>query len=526
MNQNSGLKPIALICTALMLLLVLGVADAATLTDTSTMTAGVINSTPFKDGFISGSIGSMSPATTSAGFAYSSLVDISQCGPKGGCSWTATFSVTGFKADPGKGWLTSVTANGQVRTGASAGYSYSNGTAGWGWGGAANHFGFTSGKYAVTVVHSGVVGYIDPKFVVVGVTYAPPGPSTNTFVNYIDSTLVGNTTSLSQSFGSSVTNSISLSAGYAVAVSKGSITTTTSTTTGVTTKNSSSVTTSFQVQGGEKTFGTGNYFAPVDHDYDMIWVWLNPALIFTVGPSSVVWNGYGYDTTDQPSPDIVPIALGYLNGHFGSIPTDIQTSFNRAWAASQKWGPGEGPALTSADLAKIAAADPFSVSTYGSTYIGYTPPSPETADHRFTLSACSSNSSFDYLQANPSQAAAINSCTLTYANTSTAAQDITSTYSQSYSVDVSVSATFTATFSADLKTSYTLTWITDAQKSITSTTTSSGALSIQGPACNNVVLDTGPCVPVYDAAGNEPTQFEVYQDNMYGTFMFAPIHFY
>jgi hypothetical protein len=41
-----------------------------------------------------------------------------------------------------------------------------------------------------------------------------------------------------------------------------------------------------------------------------------------------------------------------------------------------------------------------------------------------------------------------------------------------------------------------------------------------------VVLQQGPCVPQYDASGMQPTQFDIYQDNLYGTFMFAPVHYY
>ena len=369
-------------------------------------------------------------------------------------------------------------------------------------------------------------GYVDPKFMVIGVTYAPPGASTNTFVSYASSIFVGNTTSLSQSWSFGITNTVSLSQGYAVAVSKGSVTAETSTTMTQAFKNTSTVTTSFQVQSGEKTFGTGSYFAPVDNDYDIIWVWLNPSLIFTITGTTVVWNGYGYDTADEPSPDIVGIQLGYLNGHFGPIPADIQASLNRTWAANQKWASGQVPALTSADLAHIAAADPFSVSTYGTTYLGYSLPSPETADHRFTLSTCSSESPIYYLQAGPSTTAGIDTCTLNYTSTSTQAQDITNTYTQTFSTDTSLSVTFYGALAYDLKQTQTLTFTTEAQSSLTNTTNSTAALSVQGPPCNNVVAEKGPCVPVYDSTGNQPTQFEVYQDNMYGTFMFAPVHFY
>src|SRR4051794_37111711 len=41
-------------------------------------------------------------------------------------------------------------------------------------------------------------GLINPKYIIVGVTYAPPGPQSN--VSYADSTMVGTTTNLSSSY--------------------------------------------------------------------------------------------------------------------------------------------------------------------------------------------------------------------------------------------------------------------------------------------------------------------------------------
>jgi hypothetical protein len=261
----------------------------------------------------------------------------------------------------------------------------------------------TDGRYYLEATGaSGTVtaeaGYVDPKYLVVGVTYAPPGPSPNTWVEYQNSTFVGTTESLSHSFSSSNTQSVSLTYGSSIpGFGSGTFKDTYSTTNSVTTKATSTVSSSINVQSGEKTFGTGSYFAPVDHDYDLIWVWLNPVAIFSIyaGTPLPVWNGYGYDTTDQNQMDIVPIALGYLNGDFGAIPPDTQTSFNRAWAADQMWPSGQGAALTSADLAQIASADPFSVSTYGPDYISYDPPSPSTSDYRFTVSLCTGSSSFN-----------------------------------------------------------------------------------------------------------------------------------
>ena len=79
------------------------------------------------------------------------------------------------------------------------------------------------------------------------------------------------------------------------------------------------MTTSIQVQNGYQTGGTSSYFAPVNHDDDLIWVWLNPAVLFKVAPGYVAWEGYGYDGTDEAGMDIAPIALGYLNGDFGPM---------------------------------------------------------------------------------------------------------------------------------------------------------------------------------------------------------------
>jgi hypothetical protein len=372
-----------------------------------------------------------------------------------------------------------------------------------------------------------VQGYVNPKYIVVGVTYAPPGPAS--FVQYQKSQFVGTTESLAKSFGSGTTSSVAISypLGQIPLVSNGKITDTYSTTSSQTTTNTSTLTLSFESETGEQTYGTGNAFAPVDNDYDTIWVWLNPVTIFTVAGTSVAWNGYGADSTDENGMDVVGVELGYLNGDFGSMPPDLLTSLNRSWAASQIWPSGQGPALTSSDYAQIASADPFSANTYGPEYIGYVPPSPTTSDNRFTVSVCTSSESINYVQAGPSTTPPPFTCTLTYTNTSIQAQDIQTQSSQTFSVAVAFSGTgFLKNLDADLENSNTLTWSTDEQSSITQTTTSTASLSIQGPACNNVIQGVGPCVPVYDASNNQPVQFDVYQDNMYGTFMFAPIHYY
>lgn len=386
----------------------------------------------------------------------------------------------------------------------------------------------SGGIFAASINLPTYQGYIDPKYVVLGVTYAPPGPSLNTWVDYTNSALVGTTTSIGSSFTSGVSESVSLSYGFKIpSVANGKITTTYATGASQTSSTTSTVTTSVQSSSGMKTSGTFDYYAPVDNDYDIIWVWLNPAVILTLGDGTAVWNGYGYDATDEPGIDYIGIYLGYLDGDFGPMPADITKEIARSWASSQMFDSGQGPGLTSTDLANIMAADPFSSSTYGPDDIGYDPPDTETPDHRFTLTTFNGNATFPYQQAAPSTAANTYTGSLSYTNMSTEAQAISSTTSESYSVDQSFDGTgFFVHFSSDIKNTYSLSWTTIANSSISSSTTSSGTLNVQGPPCNNVTEGEGPCVPVYDVDGNEPTNYAVYQDNLYGTFMFAPIHYY
>ena len=220
------------------------------------------------------------------------------------------------------------------------------------------------------------------------------------------------------------------------------------------------------------------------------------------------------------------IPLGYLNGHFGAMPPSLLALTNRTWANGQMFASGQSAALNSADFAQIAQFDPFNNSGYGSTEIGYNPPA-STPDNRFTLSACNSYNSVFYTQAAPSQTPGTYTCQLSYSNLSTQAQSLTNTTSNEFSIDSSFSGgTWFNKFTLTLKSSYTLTTTTQADSSISTTQASSAQAAITGPACNNQVPYVGPCVPVYDASGTDPVQFNIFQDNMYGTFMFAPVHYY
>ncbi|MGD0832620.1 MAG: hypothetical protein ABR907_16935, partial [Terracidiphilus sp.] len=171
----------------------------------------------------------------------------------------------------------------------------------------------------------------------------------------------------------------------------------------------------------------------------------------------------------------------------------------------------------------IATFDPFANSSYGPNEIGYNPPVPNTADGRFTLTTCNSGNSVPFDQAAPSQLPSTYTCTLNYSSLSTTSQAVTTGSSNTFSLDRSYSGSVWGNqLTLDFKYAYTVATTTEVDSSIAITQASSAVASITGLPCDNTVPNVGPCVPPY----NGPTEFDIYSDNLWGTFMFAPVHYF
>lgn len=369
-------------------------------------------------------------------------------------------------------------------------------------------------------------GYVNPKFIVVGVTYAPPGPSS--FVQYTTSSTVGTTNATTNSFANQIMQTISVTEPL-LGFAGGKITDTSSTTSKQTSMNSQSVTITTQTSEFDKTFGTGNAFSPVDHDYDIIWVWLNPVALFTVYPSlpsSLTWTGYGYDTNDQPALDIFPLFVGNLNCEINSSSPSCATfgPFNsstlqvlaRSWASGEVFPAGQGPALTTADYQSILDADPWGANPNYVVDLASGSPAT-TTDGRFTISGGVDGvpSDFPYVQAGVGSGPPTEGYTNGYTQTTSLGQSDTYSYQVMFGTDVSFTGSgWLSGFSADIKNSNTMTWTSEYQRTITDTNTQTDQLQITGPSCTG-----SPCNPSYSGPG----EFDVYQDNLYGTFMFWPV---
>jgi hypothetical protein len=368
-------------------------------------------------------------------------------------------------------------------------------------------------------------GFVNPKYIVVGVTYAPPGPSS--FVQYTGTTSVGNTTTINSSFSNDVGFSVSVKAGISGWGVGGGVTGTSST--DYTQGSSSSTTTTISklTSLAYKTAGTGNAFSPVDSDYDTIWLWLNPVVLLSYTPATsktvagIVWNGYGYDTNDpsgKDQPDVYPVQVGWLNGHFGNSPS-IDTILARGWVTTYEptmiWAAGTGPGLTTTDITNIIAADPLTNSGY--TELNSFPST--TTDGRFTIEQGPNNPNpIPYEQAGPGNGGGT---TTMYGTTQTDTQSVatgtSSTFKQAFGLQEVFSGTpFGIGLTVTLNQTDTLIWTNSWLNTLTTTTTLQDSLSVTGPNCP--APPPGPCNPVY--AG--PGQFLLYQDNQYGTFLFFP----
>lgn len=405
------------------------------------------------------------------------------------------------------------------------------------------------------------VGYVNPKYVVVGVTYAPPGASST--VSYTGTTSVGSTTNISQSFQSDVGYSVSVAGSVGAAIPAGQATCSTLTpgcvkltfteSTDYTQGSNSSKTNTISKATSVTyvTKGTPTQ-APVNSDYDFIWIWLNPELYTTYVPSagsnpaSLQFSGYLMDPNDpitgQPpasgpyvaGPDIQEVQVGCLNGDIACPSTltwangaqgpgsyingPTNAPLTRSWASAAngyQWPSGEMPALTFDDVCAILTFDPLAhTPSQCPVQNDYTLlnslPAGTTTDGRFTKEGSPPNPIY-YSVGAPTEM---------YSNTQTDTESVATGASngvkQAFSVQESFGTNWFGIFSSTttMTQSLTLTWNYSWLNTLTTTTSLTNALSITGPP---------DPPPVYPAG--EPIEFLGYQDNIFGTFIFAPVDY-
>jgi hypothetical protein len=353
-----------------------------------------------------------------------------------------------------------------------------------------------SGTAALSCVQQSVQGYINPKYKIVGIAYTVPG--TSSYVQYTDTTMLGTSTSTSGAYSYNVTTSESICSAVGTGIcGKGDGAAMTETYTNAFTQEADT-SSSFAIN---QTTSFVDKLSPLTgpnlaHGNDIIYVWVNPNVWYTVTTpgAPLMWNGFTYDLNDDSNNmEVIPLRLSQLLNP-STIDSYTQGRLQRAWALTNT--DGSSPAITNQDLLIIAAQDPFSDPNYTVT-IG--PDYQTTTDNRFTQTT---NQELWYL---PGQT---NTYNWSYTGTTTAGQGAKTTYSDAFAVEEKFNASFFYTsVSYDLKQSLTFTWVDQWNKTTTNMTGEAASVQIVGP--------TTPY--------SGPDEFNVYVDNIYGTFMVFPV---
>jgi hypothetical protein len=394
----------------------------------------------------------------------------------------------------------------------------------------------TTSNIVVPVQYTPVFGYINPKYIVLGVYYVVPGATS--FSEYCDMTTVGTTDSITDTFTSSYqkSESVDLSVQFTGWL-KGSRTSTSSETYTESSTSSNSVTVSQSSSLCNKPGGPTNNYVPNNHDYDIILVWTNPVVLLTFeeNPSGTIeaieWNGYGFNQLDQAAMEVDWIYVGCLNGDLstanGTSCANNLAPLQRTWDTDETWPSGEGPALTSQDLADILAADPFGKCTPDANI----PPSSYPADNctnitpepsRFTIT---DNEDINYQQPIPGGGQNTTIYTIGYSVADTQSTGYTVTSSEMYGVEQEWSGSaFGIGLSVTAGSSQTYTSSTQTNHSLTTTNQTTMEASVTDPPCTVV---NGVCDPLYPStAAPGPTEFDLYEDTFYGTFLYYPATWY
>jgi putative hemolysin len=309
-------------------------------------------------------------------------------------------------------------------------------------------------------------GQVRPTYHLLSVLYTPPGTSgggSSSSVQYATSSTTGTTLSISASVKEEV--KVTATLGFNVDIAKLGLTgefdasTTLTDTASVAVMKSSGYT--FTVPGGPVD--------GIDHDYDVIYLWLNPLLNVTMDPDSNISWQLGVDGPDMIIQYVLPLWLK-------------NPSLMPPGTLSQLQQRG----LTTTDFAQILASDPFAS---GSTAIDA---------NRFLPTGCS----FPY---NPPAAPGAAPPTLSY----TQSNSTTVTNNVTVKVDLQVSSQISAELqkplSAILKVGNTLDFTLSGSVETSKQTVQSATVTIGGPS--------------YGYTG--PTDVLVYWDTMFSSFMFA-----
>jgi len=406
---------------------------------------------------------------------------------------------------------------------------------------------------------------IFPKYIVMGVVYAPPGSASS--VTYGNTEFVGSSDSFTATTSNETINTTSFQVGATLGLFGASITYNNTNQWTTSSQHSSSVALQSTDGNAISTMGPISSSLGVNHDNDIIYIWLNPVASMAVtGVSSLNWTNLssnscdptdtadvltfyqqmsGCDPNQYPYPDIVGIPVWCLKNPYypGQGCAQWLPYTSRSWDLSP-WGTDSngnplGPQLTLKDYADILQADPFvslngnSVNVCHPTYnpdldpndvevISSTPitlsgsqvnpaRTPQNCGAGGTLTRFLPYGTVEYPEPGPNGLPSTYTGSFQYSQTNTTGTTATDTHTTGTSVDVTASFGLSfGPFGGDAALSISnSTWTTlQNQSAFTGTTGTSqyANYSITGPQLSDNY--TGPAT------------YNVYLDNVYGTYAF------
>jgi hypothetical protein len=406
-----------------------------------------------------------------------------------------------------------------------------------------------------------------PKYLVVGIVYAPPGSSSS--VTYSSSNLVGSSNTVSTTNSQTVVNTSSFSAGAELGLFGASISYDQSEGWTTSSQNTNSVYLQTTKGNGITTMGPISSSLGVNHDNDIIYIWLNPAVSGT-SSGTLNWAGLssnscdltdlndpltfyqqmsGCDPNQYPFPDIIGIPVWCLKNPYwpGQGCAQWIPYTSRSWDQSY-WGPQPtnqngaalpsiAPGLALQDYADILQADPFVAmdgvyfnvchSTYGPNMDPNDPEpvslSPSTPTLARVPNSCAPNlyqgstlrfqpyGTVEYPEPGPNGLPQTYTGQFQYSVTNT--QGVTSIDTHTSTSSWFTTASFGDSFlgfgfdaAASSGQSNTTTWQQQNSTASTQGNTSYASYSITGPQLSDNYQG--------------PATFNVYLDNVYGTFAF------
>jgi hypothetical protein len=232
--------------------------------------------------------------------------------------------------------------------------------------------------------------------------------------------------------------------------------------------------------------GPANSDLGIDHDYDQIAVWVNPQATFSATSSNGANWEWNFDPRDPAGEvDVQYLYVTWLRNP-STIPPGVAQVLARTWA-------GSGQGLTTADYNSILLSDPF-------WNLGTTPPT-NISTTRFDLEG---GSTFPYEPPACGGQPDTKVYNQAYSRTSVQGQAAEDQYNVTYSRGFSLD--FGNWIGLNVDSSTSLTWTNEWSQQTTQQVGQTASLSITGPS------------DCHYAGG---TDVQVYQDNVYGTFMFA-----